>query len=201
MMRLGVHLKQASGTWWILFAAKETKTGALYEASFPEALASRLRRYLDVYRRILLCGESGGEDEADIDALWISEVATHLETGALARRIVNKTKAAYGQSIPPHWFRDAAATSIAIDNPRHVGDAHLILGHAGLETTQKHYNQARSLEASRRHAATLARVRASLAAGNDQMRSPSMRAAIYARYSSDQQREASIDDQIRLCKE
>ncbi len=28
-----------------------------------------------------------------------------------------------------------------------------------------------------------------------------MRAAIYARYSSDQQREASIDDQIRLCKE
>ncbi|WP_296711503.1 recombinase family protein [Rhodoblastus sp.] len=28
-----------------------------------------------------------------------------------------------------------------------------------------------------------------------------MRAAIYARYSSDQQREASIEDQIRLCKE
>ena len=28
-----------------------------------------------------------------------------------------------------------------------------------------------------------------------------MRAVIYARYSSDQQRAASIDDQIRLCKE
>jgi hypothetical protein len=28
-----------------------------------------------------------------------------------------------------------------------------------------------------------------------------MRAVIYARYSSDQQREASIEDQIRLCKE
>ena len=27
------------------------------------------------------------------------------------------------------------------------------------------------------------------------------RAAIYARYSSDSQREASIDDQIRLCRE
>jgi len=39
-------------------------------------------------------------------------------------------------------LRDAAATSIAIDNPRHVGDAHLVLSHAGLETTQKHYNQA-----------------------------------------------------------
>ena len=28
-----------------------------------------------------------------------------------------------------------------------------------------------------------------------------MRAVIYARYSSDQQRATSIDDQIRLCKE
>ena len=28
-----------------------------------------------------------------------------------------------------------------------------------------------------------------------------MRAAIYARYSSDLQREASIEDQVRLCRE
>ena len=28
-----------------------------------------------------------------------------------------------------------------------------------------------------------------------------MRAAIYARYSSDNQREASIEDQIRICQE
>src|SRR5262245_275632 len=32
-------------------------------------------------------------------------------------------------------------------------------------------------------------------------RETSMRAAIYARYSSDLQREASIEDQVRLCKE
>ena len=88
-----------------------------------------------------------------------------MRRGALARRIVNQTKTAYGKSVPPHWFRDAAATSIAVDNPRHIGDAHLVLGHAGLETTQKHYNHAKSLQASRRHAATLARLRASLHAG------------------------------------
>ena len=28
-----------------------------------------------------------------------------------------------------------------------------------------------------------------------------MKAAIYARYSSDQQRDASIEDQVRLCRE
>ncbi len=160
-MRLGQQLKKISGNWWILFAAEETKSHRAYEAMFPQALLPRLQRYLDLHRPVLLCGENGGA-EADIDALWVSEVATQLETGALARRIINHTKAAYGKSVPPHWFRDAAATSIAVDNPRHIGDAHLVLSHAGLETTQKHYNQAKSLQASRRHAAMPARLRASL---------------------------------------
>ncbi len=163
-MQLGQQLKKISGNWWILFAAEETKSHRAYEALFPGALVSRLQLYLELHRSVLLRGESGGA-EADIDALWVSEVGTQLESGALARRVVNQTRAAFGKSIPPHWFRDAAATSIAVDNPRYVGDAHLILGHAGLETTQKHYNHAQSLEASRRHADTLARLRASLDAG------------------------------------
>ncbi|MFC5738826.1 recombinase family protein, partial [Sinirhodobacter huangdaonensis] len=32
------------------------------------------------------------------------------------------------------------------------------------------------------------------------MSNPPLRAAIYARYSSDNQREASLDDQIRICR-
>ena len=66
-----------------------------------------------------------------VDAVWVSEVGTGLEEGALARRIVVHTKAAFGRSVPPHWFRDAAATSIAIDNPRHIGDASLVLATPG----------------------------------------------------------------------
>ena len=56
-------------------------------------------------------------------------------------------------------LRDAAATTIAIEDPRHVRDARLVLGHASLATTERHYNQARSLEASRRHHAMLAGLR------------------------------------------
>ena len=71
------------------------------------------------------------------------------------------TERAFGVSLPPHWFRDAAATTIAVEDPKHVGDAHLVLGHASLTTTERFYNQARSLEASRRHQAMLADLRAS----------------------------------------
>jgi integrase len=55
--------------------------------------------------------------------------------------------------------------TIAIEDPKHVRDAHLVLGHASLTTTERHYNQARSLEASRRHQAMLANLRTSLKRG------------------------------------
>ncbi len=150
--------------------AEETKSHVPYEAVLPSALTPRLERYLDVHRPVLMRGEltRGRADtpaaHPEHDALWVSDVGTHLEAKSLAGRIVAHTKAAFGQSVSPHLFRDAAATSIAIDNPKHIGDASLVLGHADHSMTEKHYNHARSLEASRKHAATLAQLRRSLTA-------------------------------------
>jgi hypothetical protein len=64
--------------------------------------------------------------------------------------------------VPPHLFRDAAATTIAIDAPRNIADAHLILGHGTPAITEKHYIQARSISAGTRHQAMLADLRANL---------------------------------------
>jgi integrase/recombinase XerD len=168
-MRLGHHLTKIGGRWQILLAAEETKSHVPYEGVFPSALEPGLKRYLEVHRTVLMRGERTEADappvSPELDAVWVSQVGTQLEEGAVARRIVKHTKAAFGRSVPPHWFRDAAATSIAIDNPRHIGDASLVLGHAGLSTTERHYNNARSLEASRRHAATLAGLRETLGVG------------------------------------
>lgn len=154
-MRLGIHVVEQRGRHWMLFSAAETKNRLAYQTTFPEALEANLRHYLERCRPILVARRHGGLTP-DFDALWVSDVGTQLTMGALADRIEKCTKAAFGQSIPPHWFRDAAATSIAIDDPVHVRDAHLVLGHAGLATTEKHSNQARSLQASRRHQAMLA---------------------------------------------
>jgi hypothetical protein len=167
-MNLAHHLTKVGGRWQILFAGNETKTRVPYEAIFPAALAPRLERYLEVHRPVLLRGERAyGQDDAPpinrgLDAVWVSEVGTQLEQGALACRIVHHTKTAFGRPISPHLFRDAAATSIAVDNPKHIGDASLVLGHAGHAMTEKHYNHARSLEASRRHTEALSRLRSSL---------------------------------------
>jgi hypothetical protein len=157
---LGVHLAQPRGAWWLQFSASDMKAKRLYEIAFPTALIPELERYLNVHRPVLLAGESGHLCSGT-NALWVSEIGTMLESGALATRIRKHTKEAFGASLPPHWFRDAAATSIAIEDPRHVCDAHHVLGNT-LATTEKYYNQARSLEASRRHQAMLAALRSSL---------------------------------------
>jgi integrase len=154
---LGVHLVQKSGGWWLQFPAHRMKAKRPYEVTFPAALVPELEHYLAVYRKVLLAGETG-QLSPSTDALWVSEVGTMLESGALASRIRKHTKEDFGASLPPHWFRDAAATSIAVEDPRHVGDAHHILGNT-LAMTEKYYNQAHGLEASRRHNSVLATLR------------------------------------------
>lgn len=170
MMRLGGHLVKVSGCWQILFPAEETKSHVPYEAVLPSALTPRLERYLDAHRPVLMRPKQADNQEnalpayPECDALWVSERGTQLNSDVLAKRIAAHTKAAFGQSVSPHLFRDAAATSIAVDNPKHIGDASLVLGHADHRMTEKPYNHARSLEASRKHAATLAQLRRSLTA-------------------------------------
>ncbi len=173
MMRLGRHLMKVGGRWRIVFAAEETKTHVPYEAPLPAALGPRLERYLDVYRPVLLGVEPADGNlgappiHPDVDAVWVSEDGIQLAYEAVAYQIVFRTRREFGRSLSPHLFRDCAATAVAIDNPKHIGDASLILGHAGHRTTEKHYNHARSLEASRRHAAMLASLRESLKANRN----------------------------------
>jgi integrase/recombinase XerD len=173
MMRLGRHLMKVGGCWQIVFAAEETKTRVPYEAVLPAALGPRLERYLGVHRPVLLRGRLAASNpdappiDPELDAVWVSEVGTQLSYQALGLQIFFRTRREFGRGLFPHMFRDCVATAVAVDNPKHIGDASLILGHAGHRTTEKHYNHARSLDASRRHAAMLASLRESLKANGN----------------------------------
>jgi integrase/recombinase XerD len=64
-------------------------------------------------------------------------------------RITKLTRKHLGRSVHPHLFRDCAATSLAIQDPAHVRIASSLLGHRRFATTERFYNQARNIEASR----------------------------------------------------
>jgi integrase/recombinase XerD len=95
-IHLGHQLLCQGGRYWLVFSPEETKTGQPWEAVFAEPLLPWLARYLDHHRPVLLRGEHG-TDPADTDALWVSEVGTQLELGALGRRIRKHTA-----RLPPH---------------------------------------------------------------------------------------------------
>jgi integrase/recombinase XerD len=63
--------------------------------------------------------------------------------------VVARTSEGLGQPINPHLFRDCAVTSLAIDDPGKIGIASRLLGHRTGSTTERYYNQAHSVEASR----------------------------------------------------
>jgi integrase len=83
------------------------------------------------------------------DGLWLSMYGPPMTDNAIYDRIVARTREGLGQPINPHLFRDCAATSVAIDDPAHVGIASRLLGHRTGSTTERYYNQARGVEASR----------------------------------------------------
>jgi integrase/recombinase XerD len=68
---------------------------------------------------------------------------------AIREQIKRRTKHEFGHAIWPHLFRDCVATSIAIEDPQNVHLASDILGHQSYATTEKYYNQSRSIDAGR----------------------------------------------------
>jgi integrase len=158
-MSLDRHLVSHGGSWWVRFTAAETKGKQSLEFRFPVSLVPYLERYLEHWRPLLLT-IAGRKPAAATSALWISSIGTPMVYASIGHQVRQRTKAAFGRSLSPHLFRDCAATAIAIADPEHVRDILTILGHATIATSQKHYNQTRGLEASRRYQDTIKGLRA-----------------------------------------
>jgi integrase/recombinase XerD len=152
---LGRHLIRQSQGYRLYFSGDEVKGGRPIDAAVPASLVADVDRYLDHYRPILLT-RGGRQRPAPCDALWVSEIATPLDPNSIPNRIKKHTLAAFGKHLWVHLFRDCAATTIAIDDPKHARSIMNILGHSTLAISEKHYNQARSLEASRRYQKVIA---------------------------------------------
>jgi hypothetical protein len=61
--------------------------------------------------------------------------------------------------VNAHLFRDCVASSVAHDDPAHVRSSAQLLGHAGFESTERHYITANTLTAARDLHASIAALR------------------------------------------
>ena len=134
-MTIGQHLLKAEDKYLIRFEGHETKGKRPMEATLPLLLTPYVDRYLNHYRVILLAGRKS-------DRLWISNHGTDMAEFSIYNRVRRVTNREFGFARNPHSFRDSVPTSLAIDDPKHVGAASAILGHADPRITERHYNLA-----------------------------------------------------------
>jgi integrase/recombinase XerD len=133
-LRIGTHLINKDTQWDCHLAAEETKEKAPLSFTLPELIGPYLSEYLECYRPLLLGGRQG-------DHLWISIRRTPMSKQAVYDGICKLTERVFDKHINPHLLRDCAASAMATDDPEHILAAARILGHASLQTTNRHYNQ------------------------------------------------------------
>lgn len=157
-LTLGESLVFRQGQWFVTLTPAQTKTHAYFEAALHPNLVPWLETYLTQHRPVLLALE--GRWKADPgERLWISSHGSPMTEMAIYDRVSRLTKAAFGESISPHRFRDMAASTIASHAPESIHAAAPLLGHATLRTTEKYYRQARAQEGQKRYIATIQDIR------------------------------------------
>ena len=158
-IEIGLHLQRMGEVFWLFYDAKDMKNRRSLEFPLPQELTDPLQHYMDHVRPELM--KQCGRWKTDVGRrLWVGEGGSAMKSHRIHSRICQRTEERFGHPINPHLFRDAAATSIAEQDPEHVGMIRAILGHASLATSEGHYNHAGSLEASRRYQRVIEDLRA-----------------------------------------
>jgi integrase len=151
-LRIGHQLVRSGDLWALDIPADETKTRQ------PEyrLLSPTVSAHIDIY----LAGFRNGLSGASLhDGLWPSLGGRPMSGSLIAQSICRRTLTAFGFAVSPHRFRDAAATTWSIHNPKNVRGAKDLLGHKSFEMTEKHYIMAHSRMAGQEYAQTLAAYR------------------------------------------
>ena len=153
-LRLEHHLLFSGHTYWLDVPGELTKTGYPIDIPLPTNLTPYLQCYIAHHRNILL--RSGGSDY-----LWISKFGTPLTSNNILIRVSKWTQEAFGVPISPHLIRACAVTSIATQNPNHIGISKTLLGHRSMATTTAVYNLASCMEATKLYQAHICKRRSS----------------------------------------
>lgn len=155
LIRIGKHFHHIGNHYILAFAAGDTKNKQAIDFELPGLLTPYLDRYLNYYRGHF-------PNAINHDGLWPSVKGCPLLSDGLYKRIITRTRTAFGFSINPHLFRDCAATTLATYKPDQVLTGAGLLGHSNLNTIHQHYIHAQTIQAGKNHQVNLIRIRKDL---------------------------------------
>jgi integrase len=163
-LELGTSLRPSGDGYVIVFGADEMKMekGGDLNEPFPESLLPYFELFLKTYRPVLLRLGCPEQARPSTNRLWIDRYGAAMDEPAMRLNIKMATEKAFGTAVWPHLFRDCLITSLAIEQPELMRIGSVVLGHSSFETAQKHYNQAKMLEAGRRYTRSMMEIRAEM---------------------------------------
>lgn len=145
-LRIGQSFRVEVGTMRVVLKSELTKTGVSWDCELPETLCTLMRDYLIHGRPVL---QQQSEHVADEGALWLADSGRPYSYHYTGIRISHLTERHLGVPVPPHFFKDAAATTLAPLGPEAARITPTLLGHADTRTAERHYNHARMIQDSR----------------------------------------------------
>jgi integrase len=152
-LEIGSSLQRTATGLRVVLESEDLKVGPGWEAQVPSPLAELLADYLEHVRPVL---QARGKKPTQ--ALWLNEHGRPYNAIHLGARIREITFDLVGVRVTPHFFRDAAATTLAYASPESARLTRAILGHSSFRTAEQHYNQATGIEAGRQYADLIARL-------------------------------------------
>lgn len=145
-IEIGVHLLRDGDRYRLHFEKEETKTGAEFDGDLPPGLTPYIDHYLRHHRQTLLALGDGEKTER----LWLDRWGKPMFEPALRAQIKFNTANAFGRHIWPHLFRAIAVTGLVDEAPEEISLTPDLLGHASINTTDKHYILADATRAHQR---------------------------------------------------
>ncbi|WP_428394426.1 hypothetical protein [Lichenicoccus sp.] len=156
---IGQSLRWDGTGYWLTFSADETKTGGAIDEPVPANLIPYLEAFLRLWRPTILRQADKYDGVKTHGRLWVDIFGRPMQEFTLRELIKRYTRKRFGKALWPHLFRDCLLTSVAIDQPDLMRISGTLLGHTNLHTGEKHYNQARMVDASRRFSEMVSELR------------------------------------------
>jgi integrase len=141
-LRIGKQLIKSGPMWALAIPAEDVKGRQPLNFDLSRALSERIDDYLQKYRPFIPCANNHA-------GLWPSNKGCLMTANAIYDTVCKRTKQAFGYSVNPHRFRQAAGTLWSIEDPGSVRGVKDLLGHASFETTEAHYIMCQSRMAGR----------------------------------------------------
>jgi integrase len=151
-LNIGSELVRAGPRWVLDIPAEKTKAGRALDYELSERLSRYVDLYLSRFRPLLPAAHTH-------TGLWPAVWDRPMPDKMIYRHINRLTKKAFGFSISPHRFRNAAATLWSVHDPKNVRIAKDLLDHVSFRTTEKYYIQAQSRIAGQALAGAISRLK------------------------------------------